>query len=143
MIRNFEEYTSELTDDEKDYILPRLIRLLSTCIGKQKALTNSRIIESFNVNNPIYSEEDIPRRIKVSQPRIRHMIHILRVSDTIPLLIATSNGYYIANDYDEIKGYIQSIDDRLRAIYQIRRAMKRQIKNYNIGNVPQQGTLIF
>lgn len=143
MIRNFEEFTGELTDDERDYIFPRLIKILSTCIGKEKALTNSRILESFNVNNPIYSEEEEPRVIKTRQNRIRHMIHILRVTDTIPFLIATAKGYYISNDYDEIKGYMQSIDDRLRAIYQIRRAMKRQIEKHNTGNVPQQGILIF
>lgn len=143
MIKNFEQLTDELSDDERNYIFPRLIRLLSTCIGKEKAVTNSQIIRHFNINNPSYTEGLEPRKIKTNQARIRHMIHILRVSDTIPLLIATFHGYYISNDHQEVRGYIQSVDDRLRSIYQIRRALKRQLANHNTHNVPQQGTLIF
>lgn len=133
MIRNFEEYTSELTDDERVYIIPRLVRILTLAIGKEKSVTNKTIIKDINVDHPI---EDIDamsgkrKWIKAYEPRIRHMIHILRVSDTIPFLVANSAGYYISNNKEEIETYIGSIEDRLRSIYDIRRALKRQTKEW-------------
>lgn len=133
MIRNFEEYTSELSEDEANFIMPRLLKILALAIGKEKAITNKRIVRDINIDHPC---EDIDamtghrKWIKTSEPRIRHMIHILRVSDAIPFLIATSHGYYISNDKEEIVNYMGSIDDRLRSIYDIRRCLKRQIKEF-------------
>lgn len=143
MIRNFEEYTGELSEDEAKYILPRLLKILTLAIGKEKAITNKKIIKDF-VNNPIVQTDNGEyKSIKTSEPKIRHMIHILRVSDTIPFLIATSNGYHISNDKTEIETYMGSIDDRLRSIYDIRRCLKRQMREW--GRKPEaiQKELIF
>jgi hypothetical protein len=129
MIRNFEEYTAELSEDEAKYIMPHLQKLLTLAIGKERAITNKQIIRDF-INNPIVRTDDGTKSIKTSEPRIRHMIHILRVSDAVPFLVATSHGYYISNDKQEIEEYMGSVDDRLRSIYQIRRALKRQIKEW-------------
>ncbi len=118
MIKNFEDYTHVITDYEMNNIVPRLISILQLRIGKELAITNGNIVKDF-ANGQIHT----------SEPRIRHIIHVLRVSDTIPFLIATSKGYYISNDIDEINDYIQSIEDRLRSIYDIRRSLKRQLRN--------------
>jgi hypothetical protein len=117
MIRTFEEYTHSMTEFEINIVVPIITKQLELCIGKENALTNSTLIKSLSI-----------REIKTSEPRIRHIIHVLRVSDTIPFLIATSKGYYISNDIDEINEYIGSIEDRLRSIYDIRRSLKRQLK---------------
>lgn len=130
MIRTFEEYTEELTEDEVKYILPKLQIILTLAIGKEKALTNKQIVSDLNSYNRPFPCDETQKHIKTSEPRIRKMIHILRVSDAIPFLIATSGGYYISNDKKEIETYIGSIDDRLRSIYQIRRALKRQMKEF-------------
>ena len=84
----------------------------------------------FNENQlKLYHEFKITEDqiIKTRVSRIRKLIHIIRVSDTIPMLLAGAKGYYISDDREEIKTYIGSIEDRLRAIYQIRRALKRQL----------------
>ena len=148
MIRNFEEYTDQMTDDEQNHILPRIIQILSLAIGREKAITNDAILKSINVYKPIevaYVDDKMDKwhQIKTRPARIRHMIHILRVSDTIPFLIAGGKGYHISNDPEEINTYIGSIDDRLRSIYALRRALKRQKTNYNTSETPVQGTLIF
>lgn len=146
MIRNFEEYTSELTEDEANYIMPKLLKILILRIGKENAITNRSIINYFKAY-PILKQDKMDPglswTIKTSEPRIRHMIHILRVSDTIPFLVASSQGYYISNDKQEIEDYMQSIDDRLRSIYQIRRALKRQIREWGKPTEAIQGQLIF
>ena len=75
MIRNFEEYTHEMTDGERDYVVPYLIRRLTLAIGKDKALKNVRLVKEF-----FYEYAPL---MKTSAPRVRKLIHILRVSDTI------------------------------------------------------------
>ncbi|KKP51040.1 MAG: hypothetical protein UR43_C0028G0011 [candidate division TM6 bacterium GW2011_GWF2_33_332] len=134
MIRTFEDYTSELTEDEANYIMPRILKILTLAIGKDKAVKNDQILKDINVLNPMYKPDnedpDLSWIIKTRPARIRHMIHILRVTDTIPFLVATAVGYFISNEKEEIENYIGSIDDRLRSIYQIRRALKRQMKEW-------------
>ena len=134
MIHNFEEYTSKMTYEEKQFIFPEIIKILSLAIGKEKAVKCSDIIneiESFGiVTHIVVNGKDVLKSIRTTPARVRHMIHVLRVSDTIPFLIATSQGYYISNDVEEINTYIQSIDDRIRSIYQIMKALRRQSKNF-------------
>lgn len=147
MIKNFEQYTHEMTSEEKDIIFPRLIRILSICIGKEKAISNKEITEQINNINPIYCARiedgiDKVRQIKTSGPRIRHMIHIIRITDTIPYLVATSKGYHISNDMEEVLDYIESLEDRVESIYKVLAALKRQRKNYDIDKQPIQGKLI-
>jgi len=136
MIRTFEEYTSEMSSDEKEFIMPALIKILAVSIGRKNAVTNMEIINSIN-----YLLKD--DSIKTCGPRIRHMIHVLRVSHTIPFLVASSKGYHISNDTEEIETYIGSIDDRLRSIYALRRALKHQVKHYDYQTNPVQGIIIF
>jgi len=148
MIRNFELYTSEMTDEENNYILPRLLNLLILAIGKEKAITNKQILTDINITNPIeYTLEDDPtgtyKTIKTRSARIRHMIHILRVSDTIPYLLASAKGYYISIDKDEIIDYISSIEDRLRSIYSIRKALKNQLTDFSANRISIQQKLNF
>jgi hypothetical protein len=147
MIRNFEEYTSQMSEVENKYILPRIIQILSLKIGKEKAISNRDIINNINFYNPIYYEyikdgKSYGCKVKTSPARVRHMIHVLRVSDTIPFLVASANGYYISNDKEEIETYIKSIDDRLRSIYQIRKALRRQTKNFPNKQTNSQQRLI-
>lgn len=138
MIRNFEEYTHNMTMAEKKYILPQIIRILSLAIGKEKAITNNQIIE--NIILPSINE--YPESLNLNMSRIRHIIHVLRVSDMIPFLVASSKGYYISNNKDEIETYIKSIDDRLKSIYQIRKALRRQTKNFPNKQTDSQQRLI-
>jgi len=148
MIRNFEEYTDEMTDDERNFILPRIIQILSLAIGREKAVSNKQILLSINsdfrmIDPDISEEAKKMQKVKTRPARIRHMIHILRVSHTIPFLVAGHYGYHISCDPEEIENYIGSIDDRLRSIYALRRALKHQVKHYEYQTEPVQGTLIF
>lgn len=149
MIRNFEEYTSQMSDEEKTYVLPKIIQILSLAIGKENAVRNSDIIKEINYSNRDFvvtvnsnEKQKVTEHIKTSPARVRHMIHVLRASDTIPFLVASAKGYYISNDKDEIEKYIKSIDDRLRSIYQIRKALRRQTKNFPNKQTDSQQRLI-
>jgi len=129
MIKGFEDFTDDLSDYERDTVIDALREVLLSTerFGSSGAITNSMIKEFLEI-----------RSIKTSAPRIRHMIHILRVSDAVPRLVATSNGYYMSNKKEELEDYKQSLDDRLRSIYQVRRAIKRQIIAMNHQQAYQQ-----
>lgn len=144
MIKSFEAYTYKITYEEKWYILPRLIKILSLAIGNEKAITNNQILRDINITNPIYTDSsDVISQIKSNGPRIRHLIHVIRVNDIIPYLIATSKGYYISNDMDEVNDYIESLEDRVKSIANVLRALRKQVRKYDINKQPVQGTLIF
>ena len=126
MIRNFEKYTHEITLVEKEIVLPWLILRLILCIGKDKAITNKKLVDTFNISffkNPLKPD----KYVRTEAARIRKLIHIIRVNDVIPFLLAGTKGYYIADDKTEIETYLGSVEDRLRAIHKIRSALKRQL----------------
>jgi len=143
MIVNFEEITKDLSPIEKLYVMPRVWGILTLAIGKDNSITNKYIVDNINKWNPItYVLTDDPQqkeqRVKTDASRIRKVIHCLRVSNEIPCLIATSLGYYVSHDKKEVETYIQSIDERLRSIYQVRRTMKRQLRDWVMADAVQQ-----
>lgn len=116
MIRNFEEYTYDLTLYEAEVVAPAIEEMLLTCVGKKRAITSVSLVHILKKNG-----------IKTSEPRIRHIIHVLRTSGAIERLIATSKGYYISEDYAECITYLQSLNDRLRTIYEVYRSLSQQV----------------
>lgn len=117
MITNFFAETHELNKYEKDVILPTIVQGLKSKIGKEKAITNKYICEKL---------KDIG--IKLTDSRLRKIIHHIRANDLVPLLIATSRGYYIATDNQEIEDYIKSLEERANSILFIKNCLKKQFK---------------
>lgn len=122
MINNFEDITQELSGDEKK-VLPILINGLKNCIGKEKSYSNKKIkgilLTKYN--------------IKLSEPRLRKIIQYIRVKGLVPCLIATSKGYYVSNDMNEVRDYCESLQQRINAIKQTKESIENQIikKWYN------------
>lgn len=118
MITNFEEITKELNQYEHDVIVPILIKVLSVRKGKARAITNGKIIiglkQKFN--------------IKTSGPRIRKMIHFIRITGVVTRLIATSKGYHRAERKTEMTDYINSLHQRVDSINQIISQLEYQNK---------------
>jgi len=127
MITGFEDYTFEVTDQEKKNILPKLLILLASAKGKQGVITNEQLVRTINECPGLQAAG-----IKTNTPRIRKMIHEIRVSDRIPLLIATSEGYYVSQDRDEVDKYLDSLRERINSITEVYMALKRQ--QFYIGN---------
>ena len=115
MLNHFEDYTQELSKEEKR-ILPIVVNGLKKCTGKHKAFTNKSITKA------IENRYDI----KVSDARLRKIIQYIRNNDLVPLLIASSKGYYVSNDKEEIRDYINSLNQRLNSIKSTAVSMKRQ-----------------
>lgn len=115
MINGFEQYTHDLTDDEK-----------------KDARIVHRIIQSRWLFQPI-SNKEIRAIMKqeysiiVSDARIRKMIAWMHFHGYLQGLIASSKGYHKAQSIQELQEYHQSLNDRAGAIKARAFAVQRDI----------------
>ena len=119
MINGFKTQTQELSEYERREVLPRVIKGLKTKVGVENAVTNKTMVEGLK-----------HRGIKTSGPRMRKIIHEIRITGEIPYLIATSKGYYITRDKSELLNYIESLEQRAASI----RAIASQLE-YQLGEI--------
>lgn len=118
-IVNFETETHNLTDYELDVVVPRLIKGFNNVLGRDNAITNSKI-------RAVLAKE----KIEISDARIRKLIHYIRINGLIERLAATSSGYYIANNPGDYKLYIESLKQREAAIRAIRKVAEKDLNKW-------------
>jgi len=105
MIKNFEEYTVELNQQEESFARA-IAKKISLNIGKNKAVTNKKIQDSVLASSGI----------KLSDPKIRKIIQYIRQNNLAPNLCATSKGYFVAANEIEYNEYIEGLKQRLNSI---------------------------
>ena len=128
MIQGFDEQTEPLTEYEETQILPQIVRGLRQKIGKAMSVTNKSIVEGMKRN----------LGLKITEPRVRKIINHIRIHDLVPCLIATSQGYYVAESEQELKDYEESLLGREEAIHSVRTSVQRQrIQKYHQQNLFQ------
>ncbi len=128
MINGFDEQTEPLTEYEETQILPQIVRGLRQKIGKAMSVTNKSIVEGMKRN----------LGLKITEPRVRKIINHIRIHDLVPCLIATSQGYYVAESEQELKDYEESLLGREEAIHSVRMSIQRQrIQKYHQQNLFQ------
>lgn len=106
MLHGFEKQTEALNEYEMNVLLPVFVQGLSTKIGPQKAVTNSYMIKALKEAG--YK--------KLSEPRVRKIINYIRAQGLIHNLVASSKGYWIENDLNERRKYVQMVEDRAKAM---------------------------
>lgn len=122
MLTGFEELTCELTEQEERVLLPVIVRGLRAKVGRAMAVTNKAIVDGLRTN----------MGIAVTAPRIRKIINYIRCNAMVPCLIATSEGYYVAESEQELLDYEESLRGREAAIREVRESIQRQrISKYN------------
>ena len=108
MVTNFEHYTEEL--DEIDLaIIPIIIKAFKK-YTKDNPIKAPEIVSKFNENRLALN---YPR--KLSEPKLRKICNFIRSNGLLPL-IATSNGYYVSYQKEEIKEMVKSLRERANAI---------------------------
>lgn len=120
MITGFKEYTQELNEYELTRLLPAIMAGMKTKIGQENAITNSAIVKAMKAAG-----------FKVQEPRVRKILHIIRVSGMIDGIVGTSKGYYIARNREEWQTYLRSINERLTHIQTLRDALTNQYDNWS------------
>ena len=101
-VRNFEQYTSDLTTEELD-----MVNLLVQSFRKKPegtVWTSKQIISGFRNNG-----------YTCTSPRVRKIVSYIRRHSIAPIL-ASSNGYYLSHDREEIRRHIVSLEDRIAGI---------------------------
>lgn len=116
MITGFEEQTKPLTDNEREVFLPLIIEGIRVRHGKENAITNKEIVSRLRER----------RGVKMSEARVRKIVNHIRCNDLVPCLIATSDGYYIAETEQELLDYEESLAGREDAIREVRLSIRRQ-----------------
>jgi hypothetical protein len=116
MITNFEHETEPLSKDELK-LAEQFSMSFQKYVGPTNAITNKQI--QLNYQNS--------RGKKISDTRIRKIINHIRVTGMVSGLVASSKGYYISRDPEELKRYIQSLDDRIMAISAVRNKTKHYL----------------
>lgn len=114
-IKGFEDITFELTPKEENEIVPAMIKALVKKTGKENAVTNQQMIEGLKSWG-----------LKTTAPRIRKMIQYIRITGQVERLMATSKGYYISNNKEELEVYIESLVQRADAIYLLAKQLDYQ-----------------
>jgi hypothetical protein len=108
MITNFETITEELTAKELE-IIPILVSGFNR-YTKENPIKSPALIKNLNeyfVKNNIKN--------KIDGPRLRKCCNYIRSNAMLPL-VATSNGYYVSSDKEEIKKQIKSLIERANSI---------------------------
>ena len=115
MITGFEEITKDLTEYEKDVLLPVICRGMRTKRGIDNAIKSPGIVKALRSQG-----------YKITDARLRKVLHVIRVSGMIKGIVASSKGYYIATKEDEYLNYIKSLKERIAHITSLRAAMIEQ-----------------
>lgn len=118
MLEGFENETKPLTAYESDVLLPVMRKCLSRHIGEDRAVKNFQMCEALEKNG-----------YKVSEARIRKLINHIRINGLVECLVATSKGYYIAENTSEVRSHISSLRGREEAIRAVRLALEEQLED--------------
>lgn len=121
MITLFEEITYELTDYEMDTLVPVVVKGLKNKIGKENAITNRVICDKLKSAN-----------YKISEPRLRKIIHHIRIEQLIVGLCCNSKGYYVTDSLEELGRYVESLAQRIRSQQAIYKSMKRDMDKISL-----------
>lgn len=114
MITLFEDITYELTDYELNTLVSVVVKGLSSKKGKENAITNKVICEKLKAAG-----------YKISEPRLRKIIHHIRVEQLIVGLCCNSKGYYVTDSLEELSRYVESLAQRIRSQQAIYNSMKK------------------
>lgn len=108
MITNFEHITSELTQQELE-LIPILVK------GFHKHRKENPILARDIVRMMNLYLQTRNYQVTFTEARLRKCVNYIRTNAILPLM-ATSNGYYISWDSDEIYSQIQSLEERANSI---------------------------
>ena len=120
MITNFEEYTFELNAIEQ-----RASKYIEALLRTTGAIYSNR-----EIAEKIYQRSGESKEYKFHDSRIRSIINYLRRTSA-PNIIATSNGYKITDNKDELNKYHQSLTERIEAMQVIANQVQFYIRKHD------------
>ena len=114
MLRNFEEETCNLSDDELE-IAQAVMKGLKKYVGKKNAMPGSKICLGFTTNT----------KFKLKGARLRKIINHLR-NEGEPIC-SNSKGYFYPANNQELLDTVVSIGQRIDSQLQILNQLKKHL----------------
>lgn len=107
--------TYSLTDYDLNVLLPLLIKGLEQKKEKTNAVTANQIVWGLQRNG-----------LKITKRHVFRLIGYIRMNDLVVGLMASSVGYYITNNEQELIKYEKRLMSREANLRSMRMSMKRQ-----------------
>ena len=107
--------TYSLTDYDLNVLLPLLIKGLEQKKEKTNAVTANQIVWGLQRNG-----------LKITKRHVFRLIGYIRMNDLVVGLMASSVGYYITNNEQELIKYEKRLMCREAKLKKLRMSMKRQ-----------------
>jgi hypothetical protein len=111
----------ELTVEEKDIILPTLIRALKLRTNDARHIKGAKLIEWFRAN-----KDQIGYKASFNNARLMKLINHIRVNGIVPIC-STSDGYWITKDPAAIREMIESFENRVASQQAAIQGLKNQL----------------
>ena len=132
MVTGFEGLTYELNKFEKEHLVPLLVRSWERRWLEERGTVYMKEIV-LGLRNHYTRHTTDPKELKqvlkkISEPRIRKVIHHIRVNGLVPNLIATSKGYFKTENPEKLKKYIESCWERSNSFKEVALSMENQYK---------------
>jgi len=89
----------------------RIAEILKGRIGRKNAITNRELQDMFP---------------ELSERTIQFIVNNLRNSDIVLCLVASSQGYYVAETESELQDYEKSLNNRIGELVKVRDQVARQ-----------------
>lgn len=117
IITNFDNETSPLNNLEKEAATLIAKCLISHHSGEDKAVTGEAIGKGMANSYPKFVTAN--GKPYLNGARIRKIVNYLRTDGGVPFIIATSKGYYVASNAQQIRDSIRSLRERAKAIQHV------------------------
>lgn len=129
MMTNFENITAPLNDIERK-AAEIIAKGMLSHVGADHSVTASTIANGMAKNFADMRIVDARGVVRpyLTGPRIRKIMNYIRRNHLCRFLIASSDGYYLATDSNEVCKYIKSLDERIEAIQAMQNALKQELQ---------------
>lgn len=115
MLPGFEDHTTDLSEHEQK-LVPVFVNSFKKHVGKEAAITNKEIVSKMKIAGE-----------KMTEIRVRKIINHIRTHALVPGLVASSSGYYVTSDPQEVERYINSLDGREAEIRRVKFTFKQYL----------------
>lgn len=115
MKNELKKRTQPLNNYEQNVLLPILMKGLKMKRGMMNAVTNKQIIHGLRAHG-----------LRTNEKNLCKLINYIRINDLVAGLMASSTGYYIASNEQELIKYENSLLNREVKIRKVRMSIKRQ-----------------
>ncbi len=113
---------SDLTEFELKYV-PEFISALEKRQGKNNAITETQIVQSY-----------VKKNVQLTEIQVIRIINHIRLKNMLALLVNDESGYYVALNRSEIEDCMEFIRKSENYLWLVRNSLKQQLQTSYLYN---------